>query len=210
MKIMIAIPCQNKIDTLFAQSCIGLRFNEPVDFRFCAGSLVYDSRNKLANMAIDEGFDIVLWIDSDMVFKPDLLEQMLFYMEHGQIDYLSALCFKRNFPIEPVIYKRLYTEGDKNKSEAYSDYPKNSFFEVAGSGFGCVMTSVKLLKDVRDKWGLPFSPRLGWGEDISFCLMARDCGYRMYCCSSIKVGHITTQIVDEMAYEAMRGKKKWV
>lgn len=84
---------------------------------------------------------------------------------------------------------------------AYEDYPENEVFDVAGSGFGCVMTSVELLRKVRDKYGLPFSPRVGFGEDISFCMMAHEVRTTLWCDSSVKVKHIGTILIDEEMYK---------
>ena len=85
---------------------------------------------------------------------------------------------------------------------AYEPYPKDKIFEIAGSGFGCVMTSVSLLRACWDGFGLPFSPRLGFGEDVTFCLECEQLGYKMYCDSSIKVGHIGQLIINEEVYDA--------
>ena len=33
-------------------------------------------------------------------------------------------------------------------------------------------------------------PTAGFGEDLSFCMRARDAGVQIYCDSSIKLGHV--------------------
>ena len=105
---------------------------------------------------------------------------------------------KRHFPVEPVIYEKLdepqrTPDGHLAKQiVAYSEYPEDDLFPVAGCGFGCVMTSVPLLKAVWDKFGPAFSPYPWAGEDISFCYRVNKLGYQIYCDSSVICGHVGT------------------
>lgn len=205
-KIMIAIPCLAKIDTAFVQSLISLdKTGLDVAVQFCEGSLIYDARNILTNIAIKAGFDRVLWVDSDMLFERDILQRLNARMDDGR-EYVSALAFQRRAPYRPVIYSQIAMLQDDDGRElptitVYEDYPENDIFDIAGSGFGCVMTSVDLLRNVRDKFGLPFSPRLGFGEDVTFCMMAQEVGTTLWCDSSVKVKHIGTIHVDEDLYK---------
>lgn len=209
-KIMIVIPCRDKIDVLTVQSIFNLKGDQSkyrIEFRFGQGTLVYDTRNKLARNAVEEGFDYVLWIDSDMVFRPDLLLRMAEVMDNG-VDYLSALCFRRVAPFYPVVYKDMGWKGSQPYTEVYGDYPEDALFEIVASGFGCVMTSVAMLKTLLERYGVPFSPQIGFGEDLTFCANARQAGFRLYCHSGIQVGHIGMQIIDEALYKAVNGGKK--
>ena len=209
-KTLIGIPCMAKLDKDFVESFFEMMLagseilDMMVQVMFVEGSLTYDARNKIVVAAVEGGFDRVLWIDSDMVFTPDLLKRLSNRIDQGY-DYVAALAFRRMPPYKPVIYSQIgYTKNKDGNDVAtmvtYEPYPENSFFEVAASGFGCVMTSVKLLKACLEM-GLPFSPRLGFGEDVSFCLLCTKLGFKMYCDSSIKVGHIGRMIVDEEVYK---------
>lgn len=193
MKTLIAIPCMDMVHTQFASSLLGLRLSGEVQFSFLSSSLVYDSRNQLLKKAVDEDFDRVLWLDSDMTFEPDLFERMSKHMDEG-LDFVCALYVTRKSPFKPCMIKNigLDVEGDKAtpKAETYFDYKKNSLFEIEACGFAGVMTSAKLLKSVGKKYGVAFSPLLGFGEDYSFCLRAKKEGFKLYCDSSIKMGHI--------------------
>lgn len=164
--------------------------------------MVYDSRNKLAAYAIENGFDAVLWLDSDMVFPKDTLQQLTKDVKKGGCDIVCGLYFSRKLPdVKPVIYKNAgYVKQDNGlrpMAEAYADYPRDALFEVEACGFGCVLTTVAALKKVQSERGLPFSPMLGFGEDISFCLKARQSGIPIWCDSCVKVGHIGELVFDE-------------
>lgn len=38
--------------------------------------MIYDSRNSLTAKALVNGYDLVLWLGSDMMLEPDLLERL--------------------------------------------------------------------------------------------------------------------------------------
>lgn len=199
MRTLIAIPCMDMMHTPFVISLTGLRVKGEIKFAYSASSLVYDSRNGLARRAIVEKFDRVLWLDSDMQFEPDLFQKLSDDLDEGR-DFVSGLYFTRKPPYKPVIFKNAgyehIGEGVKPTAEAYYDYP-DGIFEVAAAGFGGVMMNVSLLREVEKNYGLPFSPIMGFGEDISFCLRVQELGKKMWCDSSVKMGHVGQFVYDE-------------
>lgn len=200
MRTLIAIPCMDMMHTPFVISLTGLQVKGEIKFAYSASSLVYDSRNGLARKAICERFDRVLWLDSDMQFSPDLFRKLSDDLDEGR-DFVSGLYFTRKPPYKPVIYKKAGYEqinnGVKPIAEAYYEYPKDSVFEVEAAGFGGVMMNTSLLAEVEKNFGLPFSPIMGFGEDISFCLRVKELGKKMYCDSSVKMGHVGQFVYDE-------------
>lgn len=203
MKTLVAIPCMDMVQTKFMFSCLNLRTDENVEFSLTESSLIYDSRNRLSKKAVEEGFDRILWLDSDMVFQPDLLERLSERLDAGY-QMVSGLYFKRKQPICPVLYKECgaFEKDGKHTVYAttYDDYPKDSLFEIAACGFGGVMMTTELVKQVADQFGLPFSPILGFGEDLSFCCKVARLGIKMYCDSSVKMGHVGYKTFDESDY----------
>lgn len=200
MRTLIAIPCMDMMHTPFVMSLTGLQVKGEIKFAYSASSLVYDSRNGLARKAICERFDRVLWLDSDMRFSPDLFRKLSDDIDEGR-DFVSGLYFTRKPPYKPVIFKKAGYEqinnGVKPIAEAYYEYPKDSVFEVEAAGFGGVMMNTSLLAEVEKNFGLPFSPIMGFGEDISFCLRVKELGKKMYCDSSVKMGHVGQFVYDE-------------
>lgn len=191
MKTLIAIPAMETVATRFMMSLVCLQRTGPSRVSVVSDSLVYHARNLLAAEAIDDDCDQVLWLDSDMAFRPDLMELLERHISDGR-DYISALFFKRRLPTEPLIYRE--------DGKAYLDYPADELFEIAGSGFGAVMTTTKMLKDVWDHYGPPFNPENGIGEDKAFCRRAKELGYALWCDSRIKVGHVGTIAIGEEHY----------
>ena len=201
MKTLIAIPCMDVIEADFTE-CLTellLRHGDDVDVKYLKASLVYDARNQLTKYVLDKGcYDYVLWLDSDMTFKPDLLDRMMESIEGKQA--VSGLCFGRRPPFKPCIYKKLNISMDNNmimpESENYFDYPRDQIFEVEACGFACVLMRVEVLEKML-VYGVPFFPVGGLGEDLTFCWRARKQGIQFWCDSRLKIGHIMRISVDE-------------
>lgn len=210
MKTLIAIPCMDMVHTQFLRSLISMDRVGSVQFGISQSSLIYDARNFLAKQAVQENFDRILWLDSDMDFQPDLMKQLMADMDEGR-EFVSGLYFKRKAPIQPVVYKDVgYWHSDEDDSVTpiavpYIDYPQNEVFKVAGAGFGGCLVSVDLIKRVAEKFGLPFSPILGFGEDLSFCKRVEEIGVEMYCDSRVKLGHIGQGVITEALYLSQIG-----
>lgn len=208
MKTLIAVPCLDMLPLPFVTSFISLRKLEGTSYAFNANCLIYDSRNIFSSGAISNGYDRVLWLDSDMRFDPDLLEQLSADMdENPGVKVISALYFKRRIPTSPVIYKTLeYGRADDNTIkptvETYHDYPKDALFEVAGCGFGAVLTSVDLLNAAWEAFDAPFNPMQYMGEDLAFCWRIRQLGEKIYCDSRVKCGHVGLSEFNEAVYQA--------
>ena len=208
MKTLIAIPCMDTLPVGFAQSLLYLHKGTDTDVAMQVNSLVYDSRNMICLTAIEKGYDRVMWFDSDMMFTPATM-----MMLHAVLDddegavrkhMATGLYFKRKPPHTPVIFQTL-DEPVQDASgklvgrvkEYDLNYPRDTVFTVAGCGMGCCMTSVKLLKDVWDKFGPAFSPYPWAGEDISFCHRVNQLGYQIWCDSRVSCGHIGTFVYTE-------------
>ena len=207
MKTLIAIPAMDMVHTQFLKSILGMRAVGVCEYSMTQSSLVYDARNLLANKAITEGFDRVLWLDSDMTFDPDLMQRLSARLDEGY-SFVTGLYFTRKEEIKPVIYKALYFKTTKKGeripvAETYFDYPKNEVFEISACGFGAVMMTTDMIREV-GKLGLPFSPAVGFGEDLTFCRKAEGLGLKMYCDSGIKLGHIAQRIINESSYQEVQ------
>lgn len=204
MKTMIAIPCMDTIQTEFVQSLVNMRPVGSIQHAFLSCSLVYKARTDLGQTAVTEGSDFVLWLDSDVVFPSDLLIDMMADME-GR-DMVCGICHMRRPPFKPVIWKKL-RQGltpAENESEDWDDYPRDRIFEVEGCGFGAVMMRTEVLKTVIDRYHELFAPLPGYGEDLSFCVRARACGYKIHCDPRIQIGHKAATIVTDNTFQAFR------
>lgn len=214
MKVMIAVPCFDHMDVMFTQCLVDLiTYEHKLNKRECivvfaASSLIYDARNGLATRAINEGYDWILWLDSDMLFEPTLLDDLM----KNKKNFVAGLYFNRRTPYKPAFFKKCYFEQNglvrKPVAENYYDYPQNQLFEVEAFGFAAVLTNVECIDVIKSSMGLPFCPIAGFGEDLSFCVRARQIDYKLYVDSRIKVGHLGKLTVDENLYLAQRSEIK--
>lgn len=202
MKILIAVPCMDTVYTEFMRSLIEMRTFCETKIEIQKSSLIYDSRNILAQKAVEGGFNRLLWLDSDMVFGPDLLERLSADLDEG-CEVVSGLCFKRKNPIYPVIYSEMgYTKED-NILTPYANIIKeipSEITEVKGVGLAATIMNVDVVERVFRKFGQPFTPQPGFGEDLSFCIKCEDIGIKIHCDPDVKVGHIAQTIVTEETY----------
>ena len=191
MKDFIAIPCMDTLSAKFAQCLVNLvnhKRDFDVEVGFHIGSLVYDSRNKLAERAINSDADYVLWLDSDMTFVPDTLDMMLDTLKTNNYEMLTGMYFRRRPPFTPTLFEELRILPTGTVTKEFDEIP-DEIFEVAGCGFGCVLMSRNVLWNVFCQNGNMFAPINGVGEDLSFCWRARRIGHKIYCDPTIALGH---------------------
>ncbi|MBR0463453.1 MAG: hypothetical protein IJJ23_03615 [Clostridia bacterium] len=199
MKTLIAIPAMSWVYTGFLQSMLEL--DKPnAGMAIQQNSMIFDARNNLAWGAMNNGFDRVLWIDSDMRFDADLLTRMNADMDEHGLEYVSAWFTGRKTGAKACVYKSIKWNVEQGKVTAKAEpFEKrmDGLFETAGSGFGAVLMKTDVIRAVSEKYGPPFIPLPYMGEDISFCWRAGQLGIKMWCDGSIRVGHIGPQVFGE-------------
>lgn len=209
MNILIAVPSMDSVPAVFAQSLAMLKRVGNCAVAFQVGSLVYESRNDLAKYAVQSEADYVLWLDSDMMFEPELLEKMMATLQEHDLDILTGIYYRRRHPFSPVLMKKLsIAENNFCEYENFNAYPEDGIFEVEGIGFGCVLMKSDVLMDIKATYNDWFSPFGRVGEDLSFCWRARQTGHKIYADPSIQLGHCGQQIITKEFYEAFMKQKK--
>ena len=212
-KVLIAIPMMHYVDAQFFRSILGLKKVGKMEIGIEVDSLVYEARNRLVMFAVNKEVDYILFIDSDMQFDPDLLERLMKDVKDGK-EFVCGLAFKRRLPTSPVILKECHWEVTKEDGfthhvEYFNDYPKNSLFQIAGCGFGCVLIKVSMILDMAKYFGMsPFTPLPGLGEDYSFCWRANQIGKKMWCDSAVKLGHVGQKIYTEADFLKQQEEEK--
>lgn len=204
MKTVIAVPCMDQVQSEFSQSLSRLKTVGEVQPTFLPCSLIYKSRNDLADMAMKAGADFILWLDSDVVFPSTLMLDLMDDME-GR-DIVTGVYHMRRPPFRPVLWKKLKMGivPQDNEDENFDDYPKDGIFEVDGCGFGCVMMRASILQPIVDRFHDLFAPLPGYGEDLSFCIRAKACGYKIHCDPKLQIGHKGSLIITEETFNAYR------
>lgn len=158
------------------------------------------SRSYLATKALSDGYDELMWIDSDMVFNPDSIEEL---RAHG----LPMVCGL--YPLKSKdggLASKMF--GSCKKLTFGS---KGGLTEIRYAATGFFYTRGEVYARIKEKFNLPvckgddygdivpyFYPMIAYdgekysymGEDISFCERARQCGYKIYADTTIRLAHI--------------------
>lgn len=186
MRLLIGVPCMDFVHVEFLKSLTALlrRLDEKkvqYDLMIESGTLVYLARERIAHRAINEHYTHVLWLDSDMVFGPDLLDDLMFC----GYPFVTGIYHARRKGYASVIFKTIKPDS----IERFEEYP-NEPFQIEGCGFGCVLIETAILSAVCLHYLTCFTPLPSLGEDIAFCKRARELGNKIWCEPSVVCGHI--------------------
>ena len=194
MKLLIAVPTLETVPVEFLESLSGLICHlkdEGVDFKLKieAGTLVYFARENLARYAIANRFTHVLWLDSDMVFSEEIVEDLQFCGKK----IVTGIAHSRRPPFSSCIFTEIFPGVEKFKG----DYPITPF-RIAACGMACVLMSVQVLDTGRGRLGTMFQPMpdpITYGEDVAFCWRAAQCGFEIWAEPTVRVGHVGRRII---------------
>lgn len=192
MRLLIAIPTYDYMHYQFVECLtkfIRKLDEDEIDYQLAyqGGTLVYVGRDKLAKRAIEGNFSHVLWLDSDMIFTEDLLDDLMY---SGK-PFVTGIAHGRRAPHVSCIFNKIYPSIDRWEGH---DYPSEAF-KIAGCGFACVLIKTEIIKAVYEKNGTAFFPMRELGEDLAFCKRATDLGFEIWAEPSVWLGHIGHIIV---------------
>jgi GT2 family glycosyltransferase len=195
MKVLMCIPFTGYVSAQAAYSLVPMACHArnkgiAVDMLPIGLSLIYTAREQAAKAFLQDDYDALLFVDSDMVVPVDLLTRL---SGHDK-DIISALAFKRFPPHEPCIFKKC----TRKETQFWLDYPKG-LTEIQGVGMACTLIKRKVFEAVPQPW---FFPEPNIGEDLAFCIRAREAGYKIYCDTNLICGHVGQTIVTEDTFKA--------
>lgn len=167
---------------------VSVHLFDPVGFQ------IEHARNLITQEALNfvPGLTHLLWIDDDMTFEPDAVRRLLAH----DLPIVGGLCFNRRHPYSPVLV--YFTE----RGFAFKyDYPEG-LVEVDATGAAFLLVKKEVFLKIREKY--PEGPWsiLGIGEDVSFCKRATAVGYKVFVDTTVKIGHISPDIVVDEAFAA--------
>ena len=160
-------------------------------------SLIYQVRNDICMEALQNGFDEVLFIDSDIVFPEDAYEKL----EALDCDIATGIYYGRAGEHKPIVYQSVTSKWTDKKGdihaavlENFKEIP-NGTFEVAACGMGMCLIRRNVLEKLFEKYLMePFEPFDGLGEDVAFCYRAKKEGFTIKANRYIPLGHIGDRV----------------
>jgi hypothetical protein len=182
-----------------------------------SGPLLSHARNQMVEEFLKSDAKWMWCLDDDMVFRPDLLEQLMSVADDTK-PIVSGLYFGggKSAIIAPHVFVVGKNEEGYLVTERRADYPKDRPFEADGVGAGCLLIHRRVLEVMGDTMrpitAYPFfaetelqigeAERMGVGEDITFCLRARKCGFPIWVDPRPWLGHSKRYTIDRDVYEA--------
>uniref|UniRef100_A0A6M3XW00 Putative glycosyltransferase n=1 Tax=viral metagenome TaxID=1070528 RepID=A0A6M3XW00_9ZZZZ len=181
----------------FALSLVGVTsfFNQwakrgeyVLDVLLAETGYIDDMRNCLANKAVDEGYDYVFWMDSDMTFPADCLPRMLAYCEKDDAEAVSGLYVHKKPPHMPHVYPKIDEASGRFMMPV--SFPLKEPFHIDGAGFGCLLMKTSVFKRVeRPYFRMEVTDgKVTKGEDLDFCKETR---MKMLLDPTISCGHLS-------------------
>lgn len=188
--ILIGIPTAKNIESSTFKSIYDLQVPEgcKTHIQFFYGYNIAQIRNLMANYTIINNFDYMMWVDSDIVLPSNTLMKLYGH----QKDCVGGIYIQRKHgETTPEVY--LPTEHGGMRNATVKEVQEPRLMEVAGIGFGCVLTSNKLLKKIgypqfEYKSTLDFKDTVS--EDVDFCVKANKNGFSVFADTSIRCDHI--------------------
>jgi len=188
-KLLIAIPTSRYIETECFQCLYEQKIPNCKTELFVPNSYSIDiSRNTIAKYAMDNKFDYVFYLDSDIMLPKNGIKNLL---SHDK-DIVSGVYAYKQLGRNDVVLKR-YTKDDP---EDYDDLSvneviesKNRIISVDGFGFGCVLLKTEVFKNIKFPY---FVYTQNLGEDIYFCQKAKLAGFELLVDTKVLCGHVGT------------------
>ena len=198
-KIYIAMACYDsvKINTMLSIARLAKEFtkaNLEWQIETYKSPYVSNARNALTALFLRSEYDYLLFIDSDVEFKPEAVIRMLVTKKD-----IVLTPYRVKFPHDPNLVKYTVSFEDDKKVGIVSDYLVEIKEGPAGlmlihkRVFAALMSGCKHLKInpphnkssdsyLYNFWDTTFDMDEGlWrGEDISFCRLARKAGFQIF------------------------------
>lgn len=148
------------------------------------------ARNTIVAAALRTEADAIFWCDSDVILHP--VDER--GRPTGPADVISRLVLSRQDFITGVLCQRLpphfplvaHFDQQKRTFNWAVTLPPGVVAPIDGCGFGCVLTSMALIRAI----GAPWFAFEQYSEDFDFCLKARKAGYQLFVDTAARCTHL--------------------
>lgn len=164
--------------------------------------------------------DWLLWLDTDMGFAPDTVDQLMAVADPVERPVVGALCFAQRetgpdglggwlVQPSPTIFDWT-TYDDHAGYVARQEYSRDTVTQIAGTGSACILIHRSVFERVQERFGMVWysripNPSVGeWtSEDLSFCMRLQECKIPVFLHTGVKTSHKKTIYVDERVYDRL-------
>jgi hypothetical protein len=195
-KLIILVPVASHIEPACDESLRQLEKDGVKVYRKFGFSAIDQGRCVMAQQAIDNGYEHLFWIDSDISFYVPDVYKILNY----NLPFVTGAYSVKGWPTLTTKFKSDFKEiifG--NKGGLYeAEYAATGFmytrvnvYEKIAKTFDLKPVNIWGGQYKAHPWFLPMIIEDNYvGEDFSFCKRARDSGTDIYCDTTIRLAHI--------------------
>lgn len=191
--------------TKFTKSLFALTKVGQITHIDSARSSIAEIRNLMVKKAIEEGCTHVFFLDDDMVFPHDTLIRLL---KHKK-DIVGAVAFQRRPEHLPCTFNIDPADPTMLSAVECLDQGLQKFDAI---GSACVLIRTSVFKSIPEPWYVWGDKSLGvmvkqggLGEDLSFCIRARQHGFDVWADTDFVITHLgDEQEIDRRYYEAYK------
>ena len=186
---MVGVPEKSTIDAESALACSNLlRYGHEVEYAHSDGRGVYgvaQARIRLAEKALEGGFDRLLMVDSDTIVPMDAIKHLL---DPEMPVVLGCYPFKDGSD-KVVLFKFEKVDGTDKYSAC--EIPGGRF-DVCWGGLGCAMVDTQIFRVLAKPWFHWDERPTGkhTGEDVWFCRKVREAGFTIQADGRVRCGHV--------------------
>ncbi len=208
-EVAIAIPCAQVVYPKVLQSMMtlvsytsgnGIKISE---IGITERQMVDDARNGLAEAFLASPTEWMFWMDSDMLFPPETLIELIKVAEEKEAKFVTGVYYQRKGKNLPCLWSRdvLMSDGrqaamdsvkaKENKYVGSFTFPhpdKKDAFKVHAAGFGCILIHRSIFEKMDRPWFKFISGKCS--EDFYFCVNAKELGYQLWAVPGPILGHI--------------------
>lgn len=201
MRILIEVPTYSgAMEPETAESLWALdRCGHDVDLTVRHGYGVAMARNRIADHAIDGGYDWLLAVDADVSLPPDALRNLLehdadvclgYYRNRWSTDADPKTCL---IPLGSAWTARM-SAGELRDLRAAGTYT----LRVNGGGLGCALIRPRVFERIPFPWFVWHDwdhHAKSLGEDVDFCIKVGKAGIPIYADTRVACGHKFRRLV---------------
>jgi glycosyltransferase involved in cell wall biosynthesis len=189
----------------------------------CNSGQLVAGRNKAVQDFLDSDVPWVLWLDTDMGFQPDLLEQLMAAADPTERPIVGALCFGQrqlgpdgmggyHTMAVPTVYDWAPVRtSDGQELEGFDirwGYPQGALVRCSATGSAAILVHRSVYERIAEKYGAEWYHRVparegSMGEDLSFCMRATALDIPVHVHTGVRTTHAKRIWLAEADYLAV-------
>jgi len=172
------------------------------------------ARNRMINklLDVDNIPDYFLFIDSDMILEPKLLDKLI----EADKDVISGLYFQKHRPYFPLAMNIRHFKNengtDKSKYVWSTNFKVGEIQEIDACGAGALLIKSSVFEKVKSPWFKYVTDKNGCpvGEDIYFCKKLQNNGFKIWLHAGTIIDHIGNSMVNITNFSECKAKQEFV